>query len=291
MQKGQVIKTYNSFYYVQTMEGMVTCKLRGRFKKERCNVVTGDFVELELLPDGSGIIEKRLERRTLLKRPAVANIQQVVLTFAAVQPDIHPLLLNRFLVLAEWSGIPEIVLCVNKMDLVTEKAENVLSLYEKIGYTVLRVSARDSVGLAALREQLAGKVSVFAGPSGVGKSSLLNSLDPQLTLATGRISEKIKRGRHTTRIAQLLPFAGGFVVDTPGFSSTELEQIDKNALADYFPEFVPFLGGCRYHPCTHSHEPQCVIKQAVEEGTISRERYDAYLNILQEIAERKKDYE
>ena len=143
----------------------------------------------------------------------------------------------------------------------------------------------------ALREQLAHKVSVFAGPSGVGKSSLLNCVAPGLSLATGKISDKIKRGRHTTRIAQLLPYAGGYVVDTPGFSSTELEKIEKNALAGYFPEFAPFLGGCRYNTCTHSHEPQCTIKQAVEEGKISSERYEAYLNILQEIAERKKDYE
>ncbi len=292
MQKGQVIKTYNSFYYVHTGTELVTCKLRGRFKKDRCAVVTGDYVMYERLDDGTGIIEQRLERRSMLLRPAVANIDQVIITFAAVEPDIHPLLLNRFLVLAEWSGIPEIVLCVNKIDLLPPmEAQNVLSLYEKIGYTVLRVSAHEQAGIEALREQLAHKVSVFAGPSGVGKSSLLNCVAPGLSLATGKISDKIKRGRHTTRIAQLLPYAGGYVVDTPGFSSTELEKIEKNALAGYFPEFAPFLGGCRYNTCTHSHEPQCTIKQAVEEGKITSERYEAYLNILQEIAERKKDYE
>lgn len=292
MQKGQVIKTYNSFYYVHTGAELVTCKLRGRFKKERCAVVTGDYVMFEQLDDGTGIIEQRLERRSMLLRPAVANIDQVIITFAAAEPDIHPLLLNRFLVLAEWSGIPEIVLCVNKTDLLpAAEAQTVLSLYEKIGYTVLRVSAYENIGIEALREKLSHKVSVFAGPSGVGKSSLLNRVAPGLSLATGKISDKIKRGRHTTRIAQLLPYAGGYVVDTPGFSSTELEKIEKNALAGYFPEFLPFLGRCRYNTCTHSHEPQCAVKQAVEEGEISSERYEAYLNILQEIAERKKDYE
>ena len=295
MQTGQVIKTQNSFYYVQagSEESLVACKLRGRFKKERCQVVTGDRVEFEVLPDGTGIIEKRLERETLLRRPAVANIDQVVLTFAAAQPDLHPLLLNRFLVLAEWSGIRNIRICVNKIDLLPgDEGGRFLALYESIGYEVLRVSARENIGLDALRALLPGHVTVFAGPSGVGKSTLLNVVDSRLELATGRISDKIKRGRHTTRLAQLLPLqAGGWVVDTPGFSSTELEQIEKTALAGYFPEFRPFMNGCRYNTCTHSHEPQCAVKAALADGTISEERYEAYLNILQEIMERKKDYE
>lgn len=295
MQTGQVIKTQNSFYYVQagSAESLVACKLRGRFKKERCQVVTGDRVEFETLPDGTGIIEKRLERQTLLRRPAVANIDQVVLTFAAAQPDLHPLLLNRFLVLAEWSGIPNIRICVNKIDLLpAAEAAKFLSLYEDIGYTVVRVSARENLGLDALRELLPGHVTVFAGPSGVGKSTLLNAVDTRLQLATGRISDKIKRGRHTTRLAQLMPLEGnGWVVDTPGFSSTELEQIERPELAGYFPEFRPFMNACRYNTCTHSHEPQCAVKAALEEGKIQQERYEAYLNILQEILERKKEYE
>lgn len=295
MQTGQVIKTQNSFYYVQagSAESLVACKLRGRFKKERCQVVTGDRVEFEALPDGTGIIEKRLERQTLLRRPAVANIDQVVLTFAAAQPDLHPLLLNRFLVLAEWSGIPNIRICVNKIDLLpAAEAAKFLSLYEDIGYTVVRVSARENLGLDALRELLPGHVTVFAGPSGVGKSTLLNAVDTRLQLATGRISYKIKRGRHTTRLAQLMPLEGnGWVVDTPGFSSTELEQIERTELAGYFPEFRPFMNACRYNTCTHSHEPQCAVKAALEEGKIQQERYEAYLNILQEILERKKEYE
>ena len=296
MQKGRVIKTYNSFYYIQSLSEvcseLIVCKLRGRFKKQHKSVVTGDEVGFELLPDHTGIIEERFARRNLLRRPAVANIDQVLLTFAAVQPDLHPLLLNRFLVMAEWSGIPEIVICVNKMDLLpAAQAEKFLSLYEKAGYRVLRVSARDRKGIEVLEQQHSGRVSVFAGPSCVGKSSLLNAIDAKLCLATGQISDKIKRGRHTTRIAQLLPFSGGFVADTPGFSSLELEKIDPQDLAVYFPEFRAFLGACRYHTCTHSHEPQCAIKQAVADGKLSSERYEAYLNILAEINERKKDYE
>ena len=293
MQKGKVIKTYNSFYYVQSEGILVTCKLRGRFKKERCNVVTGDEVEFSPLDEQSGVIEKLLPRRNLLRRPSVANIDQVVLTFAAAEPDPHPLLVSRFLVLAEWSAIPEIVLCLNKTDLIDETAlQAVMSLYGNIGYTVLAVSAKKEEGLSALREQLAGRVSVFAGPSGVGKSSLRNAMDSSLQLQTGAISDKIKRGRHTTRLAQLMPLSGGgFIVDTPGFSSFELERIDPQSLAGYFPEFRPYLTGCHYRGCTHSHEPGCLVKQAVNEGRIASLRYDAYLNILQEIAERKREYE
>ncbi len=295
MLTGQVIRTQNSFYYVQAgnAAALVACRLRGRFKKEHCQVVTGDRVEFEALPDGTGIIEKRLARETLLRRPAVANINQVVLTFAARQPDLHPLLLNRFLVLAEWSGIRHIRICVNKMDLLpAAEWSGFLSLYESIGYEVLRVSARESIGLEALQKILPGNVTVFAGPSGVGKSTLLNGVDDRLALATGRISDKIKRGRHTTRLAQLLPLqAGGWVVDTPGFSATELERIDRNELAGYFPEFRSFMNDCRYNTCTHSHEPQCAVKSAVEAGKIHAERYEAYLNILQEIMGRKKEYE
>jgi ribosome biogenesis GTPase len=295
MSEGRVIRTYNSFYYVHTETGMITCKLRGKMKKGRESVVTGDFVALEELPDGTGIIEKRLPRQSFLRRPAVANIDQVVLTFAARQPDLHPLLLNRFLVLAEWSGISKILLCVNKTDLLAsaEEKQTFLAEYAKVGYDVLRVSVHDGIGIEELRGQLQGKATVFAGPSGVGKSSLLNAVDTSLALATGRISKKIKRGRHTTRIAQLLPYADGYIVDTPGFSVADFSGLDLQALPTYFPEFVPFLGKCRYQPCTHSHEPQCAVKEAVQQGLIADERYQAYLHILQEVKElqeRKRAY-
>ncbi|MBR6906826.1 MAG: ribosome small subunit-dependent GTPase A, partial [Selenomonadaceae bacterium] len=222
METGRVLKFYNSFFYVQTDTELLTCRLRGKLKRDRRGVSAvcpGDLVELTKLADGTGVLERPLARRNLLRRPAVANIDQVILTFAAAEPDLHPLLLNRFLVLAEWSGIPSVVICVNKMDLAAE--QDVLSCYENY-YPVLRVSAERGEGMELLRERLAGKVTVFAGPSGVGKSSVLNALHAGLSLATGAVSEKIRRGRHTTRVAELLPFAGGFLVDTPGFSSMEL---------------------------------------------------------------------
>lgn len=292
MLTAQVIKMYNGFYYLQVAgkEELLSCRLRGRIKRNKGAVVTGDYVEYQLLDDGTGVIESCLPRRTLLKRPAVANIDQVLITFAARQPDLNELLLNRFLVLAEWSRIPEIVICINKCDLLEEGAD-FLQDYVKAGYRLLMVSAHEGQGIDELRHLLANRVTVFAGPSGVGKSSLLNAVDSKLSLATGKISDKIKRGKHTTRAACLLPLPeGGTVVDTPGFSAAELESIDRSQLAFYFPEFRPYIEKCYYNTCTHSHEPDCAVKEAVEAGAISKARYDAYLNILQTINERKKAY-
>lgn len=292
MPTAQVIKMYNGFYYLQVagQEELLSCRLRGRIKRNKGAVVTGDYVEYQMLDDGTGVIESCLPRRTLLKRPAVANIDQVLITFAARQPDLNQLLLNRFLVLAEWSGIPEIVICINKCDLLEEKAD-FLQDYVQAGYKLLMVSAQEGQGIQELKNLLTGRVTVFAGPSGVGKSSLLNAVDSNLELATGKISDKIKRGKHTTRAACLLPLPeGGTVVDTPGFSAAELENIDKTQLAYYFPEFRPYIEKCYYNTCTHSHEPDCAVKEAVEAGAICQARYEAYLNILQTINERKKAY-
>lgn len=292
MPTAQVIKMYNGFYYLKVagQEELLSCRLRGRIKRNKGAVVTGDYVEYQMLEDGTGVIESCLPRRTLLKRPAVANIDQVLITFAARQPDLNQLLLNRFLVLAEWSGIPEIVICINKCDLLEKKAD-FLQDYVQAGYKLLMVSAQEGQGIQELKNLLTGRVTVFAGPSGVGKSSLLNAVDSNLELATGKISDKIKRGKHTTRAACLLPLPeGGTVVDTPGFSAAELENIDKAQLAHYFPEFRPYIEKCYYNTCTHSHEPDCAVKEAVAAGAICQARYEAYLNILQTINERKKAY-
>ena len=297
LEEGRVIKAYNSFFYVQTENELVSCKLRGKFKKARKSqgVVPGDKVLIARLSDGTGVVEEQLPRDSLLRRPAVANVTQVILTFAAAQPDLHPLLLNRFLVLAEWSGLKNILICVNKTDLYRGDRAAFLQLYEQAGYRVLRVSAKEKLGIAELRQVLSGETTVFAGPSGVGKSSLLNALDANLSLATGQVSDKIKRGRHTTRVAELLPYEQGFIVDTPGFSAMELGEIPLAELANFFPEFRPYLGQCRFAPCSHTHEPDCGIKEALAAGKISNERYEAYQAIYKEIQEaqqlkRKKEY-
>ena len=209
--QGKVLRAQNSFFYVATREGLVEAKLRGRLKKERIAVVPGDDVELELTEGGAGVIERRCERKSLLRRPSVANIDQVVLVFAAREPDINPVLIDRFLVLAEWSKIERIILCINKMDLLDgDEAEipALAALYREIGYPVCLLSTVTGEGVADMQSLVEEKTSVFAGSSGVGKSSLLNCLTPGIALSTGAVSEKIKRGRHTTRTAQLLPFAG-----------------------------------------------------------------------------------
>ena len=283
---GRVIKFYNSFFFVQVDDELIPCKLRGLLKRDKkigSAVCVGDFVEISRLKDKSGVIENVQSRRNLLIRPAIANVDRVILTFAVDAPKLHPLLLNRFIALAEKSALDEIIICVNKIDLTA--AENFLSQYEPL-YKVLRVSTVTGAGIDDLRKILSSGVTVFAGPSGVGKSSLLNALDERLNLKVGTVSEKILRGKHTTRVAELIDIGGGFLVDTPGFSAVDLIDagIDKNNLRECFKEFGKFAGACKFvNVCSHSHEPDCAVKAAVERGEILRERYEAYLTLLAEI--------
>lgn len=283
---GRVIKFYNSFFFVKVGEELIPCKLRGLLKRDKKigNVVcVGDFVEISRLKDKSGVIEKVQSRRNLLIRPSVANVDRVILTFSFDAPKLHPLLLNRFLVLAEKSALDEIIICVNKIDLATEK--NFLFEYESL-YKILRVSAITGEGVDELKKILSAGITVFAGASGVGKSSLLNAVDKNLRLKVGKISEKILRGKHTTRISELIEFGDGFLVDTPGFSAIDLAEagIDKKNLWLCFKEFAPFAMNCKFlNGCSHSHEPNCAVKAAVERGEILRERYESYLTLLEEI--------
>ena len=288
-ERGRILKVYNNVLHVAAEDAVILCKLRGRVKKGRSDMglVPGDLVALERISPEEGVIERIEERTNLLQRPRVANLTQIVITVAAASPDPHPLVVSRFLVLAELSGVKKIILCVNKMDLCTSDPAAVLAEYEAAGYPVLRVSAEQDTGLDELRERLAGEITVFAGPSGAGKSSLLNALDPSLALVTGAVSEKIGRGRHTTRRAELLPFMGGYVVDTPGFTQQELTALAPEDLAHCFPDFAQYTG-CRFAPCSHSHEPGCAVKAAVEAEELSRERYDAYIALLNELRTKKK---
>lgn len=285
---GRILKIYNNVLHVAAEDDVILCKLRGRIKKGRGDrgLVPGDIAAFERISHAEGVIECIEERTNLLQRPRVANLTQIIITVAAASPDPHPLVVSRFLVLAELSGVKKIVLCVNKMDLCTCEPAVFLSAYEEAGYPVLRVSAEQGTGLAELRERLAGEITVLAGPSGVGKSSLLNALDASLALATGAVSEKIGRGRHTTRRAELLPFAGGYVVDTPGFTQQELTEVTAENLAACFPEIDRYTG-CRFTPCSHSHEPDCAVKTAVTGKKLSRERYDAYIALLTELRSKK----
>ena len=284
---GRVIKFYNSFFFVKVEENLIPCKLRGLLKRDKKiggAVFPGDFVEISLLKDNSGVIEKVLPRKSLMTRPAVANVDKIILTFAATQPDLHPLLLNKFLAIAEFSKIDEIIVCVNKIDLISD-AENFLRDYENL-YKIIRVSAVEKKNLDALKKILSSGVNIFAGPSGVGKSSILNAIDENLKLKVGKVSEKILRGKHTTRISELIEFGEGFLVDTPGFSAVDLNDagIDKKNLRDCFKEFKNFAADCKFlNDCSHSHEPNCGIKIAVENKKIFRERYESYLSMLKEL--------
>lgn len=288
-QHGRILKVYNSVLHVAAEDAVILCKLRGRIKKGRSDteILPGDIVVLDRISPKEGVIEHVEQRSNLLQRPRVANLTQIVITVAAASPDPHPLVVSRFLVLAECSGAAKIVLCINKMDLYRGDSEHFLAEYEAAGYPVLRVSAECGTGLDELRRRLAGEITVFAGPSGAGKSSLLNALDPSLALVTGAVSEKIGRGRHTTRRAELLPFMNGYVVDTPGFTQQELTEISQEKLTTCFFEFSKY-GGCRFAPCSHSHEPGCAVKAAAAAGEISCERYDAYIALLDEIRSKKK---
>ena len=276
-----------NFITVSFSCGRATSLSRGLLKRDRkigSAVCVGDFVKISRLKDNSGVIESVQSRRNLLIRPPIANVDRVILTFAFDAPKLHPLLLNRFLVLAEKSALDEIIICVNKIDLAAER--NFLAEYEPL-YKVLRVSAATGEGIDELRKILSSGVTVLAGPSGVGKSSLLNAVDKSLRLKVGKVSEKILRGKHTTRIAELLEFGGGFLVDTPGFSAVDLVQagLEKNNLRGYFKEFSEFAGACKFlNACSHSHEPDCSVKAAVERGDILRERHEAYLTLLEEVA-------
>lgn len=291
MQNGVIIKTYNSFYYVKTNDKVFMCTLRGRFKKERFSLLVGDQVEYDITGNNKGIIENILPRHSMLKRPMIANIDQVIITFAAVNPNVNPVLIDRFLVLAEISAL-DVILCINKIDLADcQELQPIVDLYRSIGYQVITLSAKIGVGINELRSVLSGKISVFAGPSGAGKSTILNTVEEGLTLVTGKVSEKIGRGKHTTRFAELLPLSTeGFVVDTPGFSLTEFDDLEKNELMHCFPEISAVVHECKFNTCLHLKEPQCAVKQAVAEGRIMEQRYNSYVEILTEILEKKKGY-
>ena len=283
---GRVIKFYNSFFFVQVNENLIPCKLRGIIKRDKkvgSSVYPNDFVEISMLADNTGVIEKVLPRKSLLNRPAVANVDRVILIFAAAEPNLHPLLLDRFIALAEWSHLDEIIICVNKIDLVADK--NFLAEYENL-YKIIRTSTLTGEGIDALKNILSTGVTVFAGPSGVGKSSLMNALDENLNLKVGKVSEKILRGKHTTRISELIKFHGGYVVDTPGFSAVDLKEagITKNNLRHCFKEFAEFAATCKFlNNCSHDHEPNCGVRNAVDAEKILRGRYENYLTLLKEL--------
>jgi len=283
---GIVIKATSGFYFVKTGLRTISCKLRGRMKQNRYSVCVGDTVGFVMSGEEEGTIEQILPRQSFLKRPEVANVNQAVITFAANHPRIDFGLLDRFLVLAELSEIA-VMVCVNKIDMADpEELEFSLDVYRRMGYPVQMVSAKTGVGMTELQQALYDKVSVFAGPSGVGKSSLLNAIEPGLSLTIGELSQKIGRGKHTTRCAELLVLSGGgFVVDTPGFSFTEFVEMSPDELRFQYRDIRDKLPNCHFSSCLHHKEPQCAVKNAVTSGEIAAWRYESYIELLKEVLE------
>ncbi|HJA81342.1 MAG TPA: ribosome small subunit-dependent GTPase A [Candidatus Mediterraneibacter intestinipullorum] len=290
--QGKIIKGIAGFYYVHVVEsGVYECKAKGVFRKDGLNPLVGDNVEMEVTheKDMEGNIMKILPRKNELVRPAVANIDQALVVFAVAKPKPHFNLLDRFLVMMEAKEIP-VVLCFNKADIAKDPEIAALkNIYEECGYPLLFTSAKEEENIDGLEECLRGKTTAIAGPSGVGKSSLINLLQDEVKMETGSISRKIERGKHTTRHSELIMLGkDSYIMDTPGFSSLYVDDIGKEELKYCFPEFAPYEGKCRFNGCGHIHEPGCAVKQAVEEGKIHRVRYDDYAMMYRELQERKR---
>jgi ribosome biogenesis GTPase len=288
MTKGRVIKNYNGFYYVSMGKpDLVECRRRGKLKHAG-RILVGDFVEVTLLTEMNGVIEQCYPRINEIRRPELANIDQMFIIMAAKSPDPNRFLVDKLLMTCEYARIP-VQLCLNKCELDRESANAYRSFYETCGYKTHLISAHTGEGLADLETVLDKKMSAFAGPSGVGKSSLLSRILGRDDLSVGHVSQKIQRGRHTTRHSVILPLKDDtFVVDTPGFSSLDFEFMESRELIHLFPDMLPYSQGCRFSSCLHRTEPDCQLKEAVQAGQVQPERYNTYLKILETILERKR---
>ena len=290
--QGKIIKGIAGFYYVHVVEsGIYECKAKGVFRKEKVKPLVGDDVEIEILDEEekTGNIVRILPRRNELIRPAVANVDQALVVFAVTEPKPHFNLLDRFLVMMESKEIP-VVPCFNKKDIASQpELKELQEIYSACGYRVIFTSALNEENIGTVKEVLLGKTTVIAGPSGVGKSSLINLLQTEIRMETGSISKKIARGKHTTRHSELITIDGNsYIMDTPGFSSLYVNDFEKGELKYYIREFAPYEGKCRFNGCDHVHEPGCAVKAAVEHGEIHTVRYEDYLEMYQELQEKKR---
>ena len=291
MEQNRIVKALSGFYYVQTPDGIVECRARGRFRKEGVTPLVGDLVQISRETNGKGTVDAILPRRNFFVRPALANVDVLVVLASCAIPETEPFLLDRIFAIAERQNVP-VLLCVNKDDLCS--GEPLRHIYAHAGFDVLCTSAETGEGIDALRSRICGKLAAFTGNSGVGKSSVLNALEPELRLAVGEVSEKLGRGRHTTRHIELYRFSDGtLVADTPGFSSFDTEQMDlipKEELQYAFADFAPYLGKCQFRDCAHRKEPGCAVRKALEGGLLEPTRYESYER-LYELSSQLKPWE
>ena len=284
---GRILRSLSGFYDVQTPAGVITCRARGILRKDGNSPLTGDMVEITA-EHGKGMVEQILPRKNSFIRPAVANMDALVIFAANVNPVTEPFLIDRVAAIAGDQGV-SVYLCVNKCDL--DPAVDLVRIYENAGFTVICASAETGEGVEQLRNLIQGKLTAFTGNSGVGKSSMLNRLCPELALPTGEVSEKLGRGRHTTRHVELYCLdEDTYVADTPGFSSFDTDQMEimlKENLQYAFPDFAPHLGKCQFHDCSHRKEPGCAVTRAVENGQIGKSRYDSYLRLYEKASQIK----
>lgn len=288
MIEGRILKGIGGFYYVETTQGLIECKARGKFRKTVGKPIVGDLVTLELQPDGTGYLAEIRPRKNELIRPSVSNLDLIAIVATEAPPKTEPFLIDKVIAIAENK---EIAVCVvlNKTDL--DPCDALYQTYHQAGIDTFRVCAQTGEGIDGLREHLHGKVTAFAGNSGVGKSSLLNRLKPDFFAETGSISDRIGRGRHTTRHVELVPFENGFLADTPGFSSFDTEQMDLVMASDLqytFREFGPYLDQCRFTGCAHVKEKGCAVLDAVEQGLIPKTRHESYVSLYNSVKDIKE---
>ncbi len=289
MQTGIIVKGIGGFYYVDTGSEVVECKAQGHFRNRNLSPCVGDRVRINLTDEGKGTICEIFERTNIFIRPPVSNIDSLIVVASLKNPSPDLKFIDKMLVIARESGV-DVTICFNKADLDDTGAREMLEIYKGAGCKTICTSAKQGVGIEDIREDLSGKITAFCGFSGVGKSSLLNSVAGQELMLTGEISERLRRGKHTTRHVELIKYAGGYIVDTPGFSMLDFpETVSKDNLAEYFPEFLPYLEECRFRDCTHvATSSVCAVCEACERGEIPLSRYENYKDFYSTLSQRKE---